>query len=413
MLLVACGGETPKPTAKTVPNAVPKSAPKKAVELPDAKPLLMHYMPWYMTPEVRGKWGRHWTGMESQHDPEKKDSKGLPDIWSHYHPLIGLYDSTDPAVLECHLLQMKLAGVDGVVVDWYGISDYADYPQIHEAAQAMFAATAKYGMKFAACFEDRSVDLLVKRDQLKRDEVGDHLAKTFGWMQENWVSKANYFRLNGSPMILNFGPMFVREPDTWAVGFERLTEEPVFLGLHHLWKQAGADGGFTWVHKAPWDGPQDENVVLKRIEESFTYFSTNHTRHLASAYPGFNDVYKESYGKLDHRGGDVLRQTLQVALNGPWPGVQLVTWNDYGEGTMIEPTHEFGYQFLEIVQAARRKEMGTVFPFLPIDLRLPARLYALRKQDGVDASKLDAIATLLRDGRCAEARAQLQGAGGR
>ena len=30
--------------------------------------------------------------------------------------------------------------------------------------------------------------------------------------------------------------------------------------------------------------------------------------------------------------------------------VQLITWNDYGEGTMIEPTMEFGYTMLEHVQ---------------------------------------------------------------
>ncbi len=27
-----------------------------------------------------------------------------------------------------------------------------------------------------------------------------------------------------------------------------------------------------------------------------------------------------------------------------------MTWNDYGEGTMIEPTKEFGYGFLNTLQ---------------------------------------------------------------
>jgi len=52
--------------------------------------------------------------------PTKTTTKRLADIWSNYHPLIGLYDSTDPDLLECHLLQMKLAGIDGVIPDWYG-----------------------------------------------------------------------------------------------------------------------------------------------------------------------------------------------------------------------------------------------------------------------------------------------------
>jgi len=401
LLLVACGGETPQPVAKKSPAPV---EPKPVIQ---AKPLLMHYMPWYVTPEMRGKWGRHWTGMERQHDPEQKGANGLPDIYSHYHPLIGLYDSTDPDVLECHLLQMKLAGVDGVIVDWYGTFNYADYPPIHEATKAMFAATAKFGMKFAACYEDRSVELLVQRGKLNREDIAGHLGETFRWMGKEWFSKPNYFRLNGKPLLLNFGPMFVKTPGQWTLGMQELTEKPALFGLHHLWKEAGADGGFTWVHEAAWDGSQEEEIVLKRIEESFTYFSTNHSRHIASAFPGFHDVYKESFGRLDHRDGQVLRQSLQVALNGPWPLVQLVTWNDYGEGTMIEPTHEFGYKFLEIVQEARAKEIGAAFPYLKSHLKLPVRLYSLRKKGGVSDGELNSIASMLSEGDCTNAEAKL------
>ena len=81
------------------------------------KILLMHYMPWYTTPAVSGEWGGHWRGWQSQHHPDQTTTNGLPDIWSHYHPLIGVYDSSDPDVLECQLLQMKLAGIDGVLAD--------------------------------------------------------------------------------------------------------------------------------------------------------------------------------------------------------------------------------------------------------------------------------------------------------
>jgi hypothetical protein len=75
----------------------------------------------------------------------------LPEIWSKFHPLVGLYDSTDPDVLECQLLQTTLAGVNGVSVYWYSTSPTASYPAIHEATRAMFDACGKFGMKFAAC----------------------------------------------------------------------------------------------------------------------------------------------------------------------------------------------------------------------------------------------------------------------
>ena len=74
---------------------------------------------------------------------------------------------------------------------------------------------------------------------------------------------------------------------------------------------------------------------------------------------------------------------------------------------MIEPTHEFGYTFLEIIQQARRKELGRVFTFTAEDLRLPSRLYALRKKGNVPAAELDRISQLLNKGACSEARTLL------
>jgi hypothetical protein len=106
---------------------------------------------------------------------------------------------------------------------------------------------------------------------------------------------------------------------------------------------------------------------------------------------------------LDYRGGKTLQETLEVAMAGPWSLIQLVTWNDYGEGTMIEPTHEFGYTFLEIVQRERRKELGEAFAFTAEDLRLPARLFALRKKRSVPTPELDRISQLLNTGACSEA----------
>jgi hypothetical protein len=83
--------------------------------------------------------------------------------------------------------------------------------------------------------------------------------------------------------------------------------------------------------------------------------------------------------------------------------VQLVTWNDYGEGTVIEPTHEDGYAALEAVQDARRKELGDAFTFTAEDLRLPARLYALRKAEKAEKSEVNRISELLSAGQCREA----------
>lgn len=400
--LLGCRVPTPPP-ATANRDAAPSPALATA-----GKTLLAHYMPWYQTPARRGAWGSHWNGPDASHHPDQLGPDGLPDIWSHYHPLIGPYDSTDPDVLECHLLQMKLAGIDGVIADWYGIGATADYPLTHEATRALFAATVRCGMKFAACYEDRSVKLMVEWNHLRPEAVTNHLAATFQWMHEEWFGSPAYQRIHGRPLVLNFGPVYLQQPEVWQAAMAALPERPALFGLHHLWRRAGADGGFTWVHRDPWEGTPPPQQILNRIGEVFTYFSSNVNEVIVSAFPGFNDVYAhENHHEIDHRGGQTLRETLTVAMAGPWPLIQVVTWNDYGEGTMIEPTHEFGYSFLEIIQAARRAEQGEAFRFTAEDLRLPARLLALRQGGALPAAPLEAIADLLRQGRCADARAAL------
>jgi len=372
-----------------------------------SKILMAHYMPWYETPSVRGFWGRHWTGHQSQHKPENTGTNGLPDIWSHYHPLIGPYDSADADALECHLLQMKLAGIHGVIADWYGISDAADYPPIHAATRALFDATGRFGMKFVACYEDRTVELLVNRKKLRPAQVTDHLTQTLQWMHTEWFTRPQYLRVRSRPLLLNFGPIYVRDPAVWHDALKALPERPALYALHHLWKATGADGGFTWVHPDPWKGTPNPKTIRNRIREVFARPSSNPDQVIVSACPGFKDVYKDHFPSVDHRGGRTMQEMLDVAMQGPWQLIQLVTWNDYGEGTMIEPTHEFGYTFLEIVQRARRKESGGAFAAMARDLRLPARLYALRKAGDCSKAALDRIANLLNQGACGPARKEL------
>lgn len=397
----------PAPPVNKPTGAVRETIGPEISKPSGGKTLLMHYMPWYETPGVRGEWGNHWKGHQSQHHPDDKGADGLPDIWSRYHPMIGLYDSTDPDVLECHLLQMKLAGIDGVIVDWYGISNTADYPKMHKASRAMFDAAGRLGMKFAACFEDRSLELMVERGDLATDQVQEQLTRTVKWMQEEWFSKPQYLRLGDRPLVLDFGPLYVKDPSVWKTALDSATDRPVFYGLHHLWKDAGGDGGFSWVHWDPWDGYPEEATIKRRLRGTFMGLPGSPKDLIVSAFPGFNDVYVERHRELEHRDGQTLKEALAVCMEGPWPVIQLVTWNDYGEGTMIEPTHEFGYKFLEVIQQARRSELGEAFPFRAADLQLPARLYSLRKMGTAPAGDLDFIAKLLDTGRCDQARQEL------
>ena len=109
-------------------------------------------------------------------------------------------------------------------------------------------------MKFAVCFEDRSIAYMEELKVLKPEQVSDHLTETMQWMQQNWFSKSQYLRVGGRPLLLNFGPMHVRDAATWSAALGSVPDRPAFYGLHHLWRNVGADGGFMWVNQSVWEG---------------------------------------------------------------------------------------------------------------------------------------------------------------
>lgn len=382
-------------------------SPARAQE-PQRKTLLMHYMPWYVAPPVRAEWGGHWTGW-GKHDPEQLDANGLPDLYSNFHPLIGPYDSTDPAVLECQLLEMKFAGVDGVVADWYGISGTYDYPENHAASEALFEMCAKVGLTFSVCFEDRTVEANIKEGKLTEEQIPQHLGEMFRWLDANWFGAPQYQQWDGRPLFLCFGPVFVDSPETWAQAEAGLEHPPATFGLHHLWQKMGADGGFTWVHWEPFTGEAMSDATSEERVAALDVLYRERgepDRTIVSAVTGFADVYKPggAHPNMDHRGGETLAEHLEVVMNGPWQFVQLVTWNDYGEGTMFEPTHEFGYTFLEELQEARRAEAGGEFPYTAEDLRLPAKLLALRRAGVAPRGELNRLSQILIAGDTRRAR---------
>ncbi|NBS55380.1 hypothetical protein EBT23_07505, partial [bacterium] len=51
-----------EPTQKKEPTPVATESASLPGKMWEGKTLLMHYMPWYETPQGRGKWGSHWTG---------------------------------------------------------------------------------------------------------------------------------------------------------------------------------------------------------------------------------------------------------------------------------------------------------------------------------------------------------------
>lgn len=376
--------------------------PPPARPTPPPRFLMAHYMPWFEAKPTGKGWGWHWTMNHFQPD---RSTNGRREAASHFYPLMGLYDSGDPDALDCHVLLMKFAGIDGVLVDWYGTDDAFDYGLLHRNTLALIRAVKKAHLRYAVVYEDQAVPKLIAAHVFPEADAVPHGQRLMAWLQAHWFSDPSYLTLDGRPVLLVFGGVYYTG-DQWGRMFEGLPRPPLFFTEGD--RRAPATGGFAWPQ--PQGGDAQSVLALDRFYAAAPRWPLS----IPAAWPRFHDIYGQagvqpSYGVIDDRDGLTYAGTLDRALKSDAAIIQLVTWNDWGEGTQIEPSVETGYRDLETTQT-RCLSLVPAFPYTAQDLRLPLTLYALQKKGGGDPArraKLDTISRLLFAGRLTRARALL------
>ena len=283
-----------------------------APTLAAAEPLILaHYMPWYEARPQRARWGWHWT--MNAFDPDRRVA-GKPEIASHYHPLIGPYDSGDPDGLEYHALLMRLAGIDGIIVDWYGREDYLDYAGNHRNTARLAEVAGRTGLKFAVCYEDQTIPKLVAAGRLAARDRLAHAQRDIAWLREHWFGRPEYLTLEGKPVLLSFGQSGLTNEEWQSV----LKDQPGPLNyLSEHSRRPSAAGAFDWP--VPRSGLQ--------AQESFYRQAPAWPAAMPVAFPRFHDIYHEakvheSWGRIDDQGGKTFERhpgpgaPLQIS-NGP------------------------------------------------------------------------------------------------
>jgi len=339
-----------------------------------SKPVFMHYMPWFETPEFNGFWGWHWKMNTMDPDSILDPLTGKRQIATHFYPMIGPYASKDPDVVEYHLLLMKYGGLDGVLVNWYGVQGTnGDINSLLTNSNALIDQTDVVGLKFGLVLEDRFAA-----------SIHDTRAN-LAYAANNYFNRLNYYfhGPDDDPLMAIFGPVTFQNPSDWDSIMPYAGQDLEFLTLWYEKNDAGvhADGEYAWIYEI-----DSLNDFVPRLHNFYTNRAPNLNTAMAVAYPGFEDFYQEGgagngFFTIPHDSGQVLDTTLHLVTqyDSVIDLLQLATWNDFGEGTMFEPTWEFGFSFLVQLQ----QFLGV--PYGEYELQQIHRLYTLRKQYALDS----------------------------
>lgn len=322
-----------------------------------------HYMPWFVAPKTSGAWN-HWTMSTNA----LRDD--MSNLASHYRPLTGAYASDDAAILDYQCLLMKYSGIDGVMVDWYGsMKGVNDYEANDNHTKALLKAIEKAKLKFVIVYEDATLG------NIETDGRANQARQDMLYLQSNYFNSSCYTKIDGKPLLMCFGPQQIKTPEDWTFIFSGQAQKPVFLALNGFSGCANngqvknCAGEYLWVNPSPdYSNARDFDM------------------YVGGAMPGFWDVYKQfgqgdGYTTYDREGGELFRRQLNAAKDAGLDWLQISTWNDYGEGTTIEPTEEYGYQCLAMLQEF------TGVGYKQSQLELIYKWYQLRVKYAKDSAK--------------------------
>jgi hypothetical protein len=337
-----------------------------AVKKTNTVAVYMHYMPWFETPSTsaNGRWGSHWT--MSNQDPHVIDAAGKRRIASKHYPLIGPYSSGDDDVLDYHTLLMKYAGIDGILLDWFGSSGVHDYGAIQSNSEKLWRLMPRTGLKMGIVYEDQTVPVVIAA---KGGTAAQVMAADFAYLERVMFNSPSYLTIQQKPVILVYGPAQIKSAAAWTQALSSLVKKPLMLGL---WGTGFGDGQYSWVDNST-------NNHLGWLTNFEATIRPKTPYYFSAAYAGFDDFYTQGgwpdccHWRIEPSVA-TLDATLKIATDHQSQYVQLVTWNDFGEGTALEPTREYGFDFLLRIQQFTGVSYGRS------ELELIYKWYLMRKK---------------------------------
>jgi glycoprotein endo-alpha-1,2-mannosidase len=274
--------------------AVPAGSGSGSVSGPRVGQVAIFYYPWYSTPRRDGLWA-HWY---VQHD-------GSPLLSTRYFPARGLYSSSNPRVVDAQMREIGSAGIDTVVVSWWGFgSAEADrLPLVLDSARRAGLAVAVHIEPYPG---RTPVSTAQDIEQLARSGISDFYV----------------YQADSDP------------PAAWSEALSglqgvRILGQTNFVGRA---KAAGFDGLYTY-DVGTWSGSTFARLCTEAHAVGLLC--------APSVGPGY-DARLATGDQLVRPRGDGSRydRMWRAALRARADLVTITSYNEWQEGTQIEPARE-------------------------------------------------------------------------
>lgn len=250
------------------------------------------------------------------------------------------YVSGDALQVQKQVADMISRGLDGAIIDWYGRGeqrktfrayDMGTQLLMHEAEQHpgfSFAVMADVGAN-KDCEHEHGCDPI------------ENLIEDLNYAYRTYEQSPAYLKSNDRPVVFFFGQQ--GHGINWKRVRSRVAGNPLFIFRNSgAFVNEASDGGFSWV--SPSQTNEKDPMALNYLVNYYATAQRHDSKFsLGSAYKGFDDSIALWGEKrlIDQQCGQTWLQSIAEANQfysekQQMLGIQLVTWNDYEEGTEFE-----------------------------------------------------------------------------
>jgi hypothetical protein len=260
------------------------------------------------------------------------------------------YDSNSDTVMRRQIEQARAAGITGFICAWR-----LNCERLLQLAD-----------------EDGGFSVAMSLDPGANPELNSLDAFTTALQRVNELtSSPAYLRWNGKPLVVFWDSGIL--PGDSSVGAWQGLRAATDPGHNQFWLGGGIDFSYLDVFDAlhfydiSWESSQGA-AMASYANHLDDYNSAHGTAKpfVATVMPGYNDIAYRNGHQRDRENGAYYRANWDTAFSYDASAIVLTSWNEWHEGSQIEPSVAYGNQYLDItrdeINAYRSQPAGFADP---------------------------------------------------
>lgn len=257
------------------------------------------------------------------------------------------YRSADRGTIARHVRQAQEAGIDALVVSWLGTGNQTD-----GNLATMLSVAAETGLKVSLDFETNSPFLHSQAD----------IVQALKYAISTHTGHPNFLRYQGKPVIFFWRLAGVpTNPGQSTLQAWQSIRDQVDPNRSTIWIAEGTDISYQQVfdghhlYSIAWS--RDVGYTLRDWANRINSYNTQNGSDklwVATVMPGYNDLRtgRSDAFVRDRQNGGFYNECWNAAIATQPDMVIITSFNEWVEGTQIEPSVTYGDQYLSLTREA-------------------------------------------------------------